>query len=178
MLILIIVGFSLLFQLITIVLSLQLILITGWKKAWLLVSLGLTTMGIRRLITFTELLSGGLKQSPEMGYEIIGLIGSAIMLGGVVFIKPLFLTLSTTEKKQRELVGELQNALSRVKLLSGFLPICASCKKIRDDKGYWSQIESYIRDHSEAEFSHGICPECAKKLYPEYADNMFKPKNS
>jgi hypothetical protein len=48
------------------------------------------------------------------------------------------------------------------------LPICASCKKIRDDNGYWTQIEGYVRDHSEAEFSHGLCPECAEKLYPEY----------
>ena len=63
--------------------------------------------------------------------------------------------------------GELQQAMSKVKILSGFLPICASCKKIRDDKGYWNQIESYVRDHSEAEFSHGICPDCAEKLYPE-----------
>jgi len=62
---------------------------------------------------------------------------------------------------------KLQEAISKVKVLSGFLPICASCKKIRDDKGYWNQIESYIRDHSEAEFSHGICPDCAVKLYPE-----------
>ena len=62
----------------------------------------------------------------------------------------------------------LLQALSEVKALSGLLPICASCKKIRDDKGYWNQIESYIRDHSEADFSHSICPDCAKKLYPEY----------
>ena len=63
---------------------------------------------------------------------------------------------------------ELKEALDKVKLLSGFLPICASCKKIRDDKGYWNQIEIYIRDHSEAEFSHSVCPECAKKLYPDF----------
>ncbi len=60
----------------------------------------------------------------------------------------------------------LQDAISKIKKLSGLLPICASCKKIRDDKGYWNQIESYIRDHSEADFSHSICPSCAKKLYP------------
>lgn len=74
------------------------------------------------------------------------------------------------EKEKEKLIEDLQQAISRVKLLSGLLPICASCKKIRDDKGYWNQIESYIRDHSEAEFSHGICPECAKKLYPELFD--------
>ena len=72
----------------------------------------------------------------------------------------------SAEKERERLIDELQNALSEVKKLRGFLPICSSCKKIRDDKGYWNQIELYIRDHSEAEFTHGICPECAKKLYP------------
>lgn len=63
---------------------------------------------------------------------------------------------------------ELEEALAKVKTLSGLIPICANCKKIRDDDGYWHQVEVYVRDHSEAEFSHGICPECAKKLYPEF----------
>ena len=67
-----------------------------------------------------------------------------------------------------ERTAELGKALSDVKKLSGLLPICASCKKIRDDKGYWNQIEEYIRDHSEAEFTHSICEECAGNLYPEY----------
>lgn len=62
---------------------------------------------------------------------------------------------------------ELHASMEKVKTLSGFLPICASCKKIRDDRGYWNQIEVYISKHSEAEFSHSICPDCAKKLYPE-----------
>ena len=62
-------------------------------------------------------------------------------------------------------IEELEESSNEIKVLSGLLPICASCKKIRDDKGYWNQIETYIRDHSEVEFSHGICPECAKKLY-------------
>jgi hypothetical protein len=65
------------------------------------------------------------------------------------------------------LIIKLQDALTKVKTLSGLFPICSSCKKIRDDKGYWNQIESYIRDHSNAEFSHSICPDCAKKLYPD-----------
>ena len=62
---------------------------------------------------------------------------------------------------------ELEAALKEVKTLQGLLPICASCKKIRDDKGYWIQIESYISDRSDVQFSHGICSDCAKKLYPE-----------
>ena len=72
------------------------------------------------------------------------------------------------EKEREALIDNLKTSLARVRKLSGLLPICASCKKIRDDKGYWNQIEAYIRDHSEAEFSHGICPECTRKLYPEY----------
>ena len=71
------------------------------------------------------------------------------------------------ESEQETLILELKAALSKVKTLSGFLPICASCKKIRDDKGYWNQIEEYIRDHSEADFSHSLCPDCIIKLYPE-----------
>jgi hypothetical protein len=61
----------------------------------------------------------------------------------------------------------LDQALARVKTLSGLLPICASCKRIRDDTGYWSQIEAYVRKHTEADFSHGICPECARRLFPD-----------
>lgn len=70
------------------------------------------------------------------------------------------------ELENQRLVKELREALANLKVLRGLLPICASCKKIRDDKGYWNQIERYIRDHSEADFSHTLCPDCAKKLYP------------
>ncbi len=69
-------------------------------------------------------------------------------------------------EESKMLVEKLQAALSDVKSLSGLLPICASCKKIRDDKGYWRRVEEYIRDHSDAKFTHSMCPECIKKLYP------------
>jgi len=68
----------------------------------------------------------------------------------------------------RRLNAELRKALDEIKVLRGILPICMSCKKIRDDEGYWQDVAVYIRDHSEAEFSHGLCPDCAKKLYPEF----------
>ncbi|MGH9812699.1 MAG: PAS domain S-box protein, partial [Candidatus Acidiferrales bacterium] len=77
------------------------------------------------------------------------------------------------EEEREKLVVELQEALANIKTLSGLLPICASCKKIRDDGGYWSQIESYISAHSQAQFSHGICPDCARQLYPEHYHKMF-----
>jgi len=71
------------------------------------------------------------------------------------------------QKQRDKLILDLQKALSEVKTLRGLIPICSHCKKIRDDKGYWNQIESYIHKHSDAEFSHGICPECAQKYYAD-----------
>lgn len=71
------------------------------------------------------------------------------------------------EAEKDSLILKLHDALRRIRTLRGIIPICAACKKIRDDQGIWNQIESYIRDHSDADFSHGICPECSKKLYPD-----------
>ncbi len=70
-----------------------------------------------------------------------------------------------TEEELENMVSKLETTLVEVKILKGFLPICASCKKIRNDGGYWDQIESYIQKHSEAEFSHSMCPDCSDELY-------------
>jgi CheY-like chemotaxis protein len=81
----------------------------------------------------------------------------------------------TLQEKNEQLQvknDELEAALTKVKLLTGLLPICANCKKIRDDEGYWQQVEVYIRDHSEVEFSHGLCPDCISKLYPELSKKV------
>jgi len=75
--------------------------------------------------------------------------------------------------ERENLIADLQKALAEVRTLQGLLPICMSCKKIRDDKGAWTQMEVYISEHTDAEFSHGMCNECAKKLYPKY----FKEKS-
>lgn len=75
------------------------------------------------------------------------------------------------EAEREKLIAELQQALAEVKALSGLLPICASCKKIRNDQGYWTQLELYISAHSQARFTHGICPDCMKKLYPELSED-------
>ncbi len=80
------------------------------------------------------------------------------------------------EEQREKLVHELQEALAKVKQLSGLLPICASCKKIKDDKGYWNQIEAYISEKSEAEFTHGLCPDCAKKYYEDIHRQYKKEK--
>jgi methyl-accepting chemotaxis protein len=82
------------------------------------------------------------------------------------------LQLYEREQDKSKLIGDLQQALATIKKLQGILPICSSCKKIRNDDGLWTQLEIYIGEHSEAEFSHGLCSDCATKLYPD----MFKKK--
>jgi PAS domain S-box-containing protein len=80
-----------------------------------------------------------------------------------------------TEKERDILIKKLQKALNEVKTLSGLLPICSHCKKIRDDKGYWNQLEEYVTKYSDAKFSHGICPDCIKEYY---SDLISKDENS
>lgn len=106
-------------------------------------------------------------------------IVKAFSMGGIDYITKPFkaeeiiarinthLSLHFIQQELEEKNIKLENALNEIKTLRGILPICASCKKIRNDDGYWEQIEKYIADHSEAEFSHGLCKECAIKLYPE-----------
>lgn len=105
---------------------------------------------------------------PQYAYGVYTPFGNenGDVLGCVVYVVDI------TDRKKAEIElheekNKLEIALNKVKKLSGLLPICSICKKIRDDKGYWNQIEAYIRDHSEAEFSHSICQNCAKKYYPD-----------
>ena len=93
------------------------------------------------------------------------------VIGLIVMIQDI------TKRKQHEaerekLILDLQRALAEVKTLSGMLPICATCKKIRDDQGYWQKLENFVRAHSGAEFSHSICPDCMRLLYPQFASQV------
>jgi len=113
------------------------------------------------------------KQYPYFFVELWNLL----MHFGFFAVYAVVLSLVKADLDERKmLLVEIQKGLSEVKLLSGLLPICASCKKIRDDKGYWKQMEAYISAHSEAQFTHGICPECAKRLYPKDWDDIFGKK--
>ena len=100
------------------------------------------------------------------------LYGSTTVLETGIGISFFMMNARRLEQELMDRVVELRTAMSEVKLLSGLLPICASCKSIRDDKGYWTRLEAYLLEHSRAEFSHGICPECARKLYPDH----YKPQ--
>ncbi|MCC2639777.1 MAG: Response regulator [Nitrospira sp.] len=97
---------------------------------------------------------------PVNSVELLARVNSALLLKQEMDCRKV------REQELRRSNAELQRALSEVKVLKGLVPICASCKKIRNDQGFWQQLEEYIQQHSEAEFSHGLCTPCIKKLYP------------
>lgn len=170
-----IVLISLLLQCGAVYYSFRLIDLTGHARAWLLLSLGIATMAARRFLTLVSLLATQPQHRlTDYVFELIGVLGSLLMLVGVLAIKPIFLMLKEAFDQQRTLAGKLQEALDSIKILKGMLPICANCKKIRDDEGYWQSVESYISSHSETRFTHGICPECIKELYPEFSEAILK----
>lgn len=175
-----IVGASALLQLLAALFALRLVRITGGRTAWVLIAIAISIQAIRRFIDFFRLLFGEAYYIDTFD-DLVALTISMTMAAGVAFIAPLFLTIKRSEmvlrianakaaeeKIEREkLINELQEALGKIRTLKGLIPICSSCKKVRDDEGYWHQVEVYIRDHSTAEFSHSLCPDCFQKLYPE-----------
>jgi hypothetical protein len=129
--------------------------------------------GISVLIPASEILSAEHRRSMVLafGYLLVWIIG----LSGFYFA---FRVIRKDFRERSNLIERLQAALNEVRTLKGFIPICASCKKVRTDEGYWEQIEKYIKDRSEAEFSHGICPECAEMLYPDLVKKMKSAQDS
>lgn len=127
----------------------------------------------RRFIVFTAIFCSAYTlvaviHKPLGGELWAVLLGRALALFAIWVTALLALQRRISDEKREHAIREREKALEDVKVLRGLLPICASCKQIRDDEGYWTQIEVYIRDHSQAQFSHGICPGCARKLYPEF----------
>ena len=116
--------------------------------------------------------------SPPGGISWQVMFNRSIALFAIWVTALLTLQRKILEEKRAEALREREKTLEDIKILHGLLPICASCKKIRDDKGYWTQIESYIKDHSEADFTHGLCPECVEKLYPGLRKNMRSDPDS
>lgn len=108
----------------------------------------------------------GFYSSPEGGQFWQILINRFLALFAIWTVTVLSLQRSKTLEEKAEAVKLHEKALSELKILQGFIPICASCKKIRNEEGNWDQMEVYITEHSEADFTHSVCPDCAKKLYP------------
>jgi hypothetical protein len=125
---------------------------------------------LRTIISFA-FEAGELLVPKIMVATLIPLIIAPIM--SVIFVR-LLKQIDEAEQRNAQLVDDLQAALAKAKMLSGLLPICASCKRIRDDAGYWHQVEVYIRDHAEVDFSHGLCPECAEAFQAQIAQYKNK----
>ena len=98
-----------------------------------------------------------------LDYLVKGHIDSALLERSIRYA----VERSSVERRLEEAIDDLEDALANIKTLRGLLPICSVCKSIRDDKGYWNRLESYVRDHSSAEFSHGVCPGCLRLHYPD-----------
>jgi hypothetical protein len=99
---------------------------------------------------------------------------SLVHFGFFVVVAFLLARLKFELDERAKVIGELKRALEEIKTLSGLLPMCAWCKKIRDDGGYWKQVEQYVSEHTEAEFTHGICPDCLKKMEPELYEKIVR----
>ncbi len=163
--------------------------LVGWDRDWI-------DAGDRRSAIYTHLPPGGYRfevsatglegrssdpvairlEMPPLWWQtswLLLLAAGAVVLGGFGLHRGRVRRL---EARERELASRVDEELKRVRVLQGLIPICASCKKIRDDAGYWTQLEAYIRDHSEAEFTHGFCPECLERLYGEWLPHRFPPK--
>jgi hypothetical protein len=159
---------SIAFQLGAMILAIQLIPITGKRSAWILVSLAAFLMTVRRIGSFIQVMITDVQLPFNWFIDLITLGISMSFFLGILLIKPLFVS-------RNHLIKNLEDALSQVQTLKGMIPICTSCKKIRDDHGYWLQVEQYISTHSSAEFSHSFCPDCLQKLYPDYCDDPNLP---
>lgn len=112
-------------------------------------------------------------QDEALGYQAIQAGAQDYLLKGQIS-GPLLARAIRYAIERSRLVTELRAAMASLKTLSGLLPICAWCKSIRNDSGYWQSVEGYIQQHSDAQFSHGLCPECAVKHYPEYASRCVE----
>lgn len=164
----VIVGLSATLQAIAGILAFRLIRITRHRLPWSLVSLGLCGMALRRVMSLAEALGQGASPvAPFLPFELLGLLTSGVMLWGVARIRPVFDEAQAARIAAESTAQKLQTALDNIKVLQGILPTCAWCKKIRDEAGQWHEIEAYVQNRTDAEFSHGICPECMKRYYPQ-----------
>ncbi len=118
--------------------------------------------------TFERKIPGRINPAQCLDMNVIKLTDSSNRPSGWLILLRDITIRKQLETEREDLIRSLQEALDSVKTLNGLLPICANCKKIRDDDGYWQQVEVYIHKHTEADFSHGLCPDCIKTLYPEF----------
>jgi len=134
--------------------------LAGWR-------LGLTEAIIVSIMSTGIWFYADFKAGNTYSRHVVAVWNTMIRLSAFLFVGWALARLSSLLSKERELAAKLKESLAQIRVLEGIVPICASCKKIRDDAGKWEQMEVYIRDRTHAEFSHGICPDCARKMLAE-----------
>lgn len=150
--------------------------IPGWK----LILIGLALLLFGSLVDITD-------EFPQLNFLIIlgntpaqafveKMIGN--MLGYLTLAIGIWMWIPQVISNQKRVQEDLQETKHQISELKGLLPICSSCKNIRNDKGYWEELEEYVRKHTEADFSHGLCPDCIKRLYPEEYEKMQAKRKS
>jgi hypothetical protein len=128
--------------------------------------------GISVTVPMNRFVSPGTNLRLGLAHLALWLLGMTGLIFGARNLRAHLQARQRAETERERLIVELQAALASVKTLKGLIPICASCKKVRDDQGYWTQLETYLKEHSDAEFSHGLCLECMRKLYPDLAGKV------
>ena len=110
------------------------------------------------------------------GREVVGGLTTFMAMSYILFVQPAVLSIARDvslrwehEQARNSLLKELQAAMVKIKTLKGMIPICSNCKKLRNDDGYWQQVEEYLRQHTDADFSYGLCDQCSAELYPEFS---------
>jgi len=141
---------------------------------WLTLLITILAMFLSLCLTLTSFYISGHKESLAF-VACMSLLIPAVLVPLLSFsFFTLLVRFENSEVEREKLITNLQETLQKVKKLKGLLPICASCKKIRDDAGYWHQVEDYVHQHSDIVFSHGLCPDYARLLYPRYFSNKEK----
>ena len=159
---------SITLQAINVLLALRLIIRTKRYFAGSAIISAVILMTFRRSLSLYRYYTGDLFLT-DIVAECVALIVSFLILLGILYTTRSIESEIRARNEKEDLIGELKTALAEIRNLKGIIPICASCRKVRDDRGSWNRLEIYISEHSDAEFSHGLCPECAGRLYPDLA---------
>ena len=128
--------------------------------------------GISVTVPMSRFASAGTNLRLGLAHFALWLVGMTALVFGARNLRGHLQARQRAEAERERLIAELQEALANVKTLTGLIPICSSCKKVRDDQGYWTQLDTYLAQHSDAEFSHGLCLDCMRKLYPDYSGEL------
>jgi len=147
-------------------------------EVWIIVALGVIVYFASSMFDLLEWFADYSRTHEEWELDEFATVVAYLSIALLIFSIRRWREARTARVTAERRSEELKEALAEVRHLKGILPICSACKRIRDDEGYWHQVEEYLQEHADTEFTHGICPECVDRLYPELGDSRRKPNNA